>query len=313
MIKQKSKVAVRFVSFLAMGLLILNQFNLVFAADENTDFNVNVREVLSVSITTPTTWASGDIDTFLRNPISLDIVTNNANGFTASMTTKTNDTSLINTSKNSVTLPTLSASTTRANFPANYWGYSLDDTPAGNTASNYAALVGAGSTPITILASNSAATGHKDFYFGAKANVTKASGTYSGTVVISVVSGVIDNNTNPVIPTNPDTPNPTPNTATYNPTHGTTTYTYTNTNSGSNTTTTTTEVSSGDSRSVYEGYTPPQGVTYSTTSRVSNLSTLTTGLAIASSVAATSGAFFLFAARREEDDDDGDNDEVHEA
>ena len=306
MVKHKTKVTFRIVSLMAIAMLLLANNNGIVSA-ENTDFNVQVKEVLSVSVSTPTTWASGDVDTFLRNPVSVSVVTNNASGFTATMTTKTANTSLINTSKNSITLPTLASSTTRTNFPANYWGYSLDDTSEGSGASTYSALVGAGSTPITLLSSLTASSGTKDFYFGAKANLTQASGTYSGTVVISVVSGAINNNTNPITPTDPDTPNPTPNTPTYNPTHGTTTYTYTNINSGTGTSTTTSEISAGDNRSVYQGYTPPQGVTYSTTSRVSTTSALTTGLAIASSIAATSGAFFLFAARREEDDDNDDN------
>ncbi len=281
----------------------------VLAISENTEFEVNVREVLSVSVTAPTIWATGDVDTFLRNAVHIDVVTNNANGFTASMTMKTNETSLINTSKNTYTLPTLSAQTSRANFPANYWGYSLNDTTAGSESSTYNALVGVNSTPITLLHSDSAASGSKDFYFGAKANVTQASGTYAGTVVISVVTGVIDND-NPVIPEDPDVPNPTPEVPTYNENRDTTTYTYTTTNTSAGTTTTTTEVSAGNNRSAY-GYIEqmePQGVEYSTTSRVSNLSGITTGLAIASSVAMTSGAFFLFAARREEDDEDDEID-----
>ena len=294
--------------FFLAGLLFLNCIKPVFAEEANTQFSVNVKEVLSVSITTPTTWASGNIDTFLRNAVHIDVVTNNANGFTASMTTKTADTSLVNTSKNTATLPTLSAQTTRTNFPSNYWGYSLDDTTEGSGSSTYNALVGVNSSPITLLSSNSASSGSKDFYFGARANVTQASGTYSGTVVISVVTGVIDTNTNPVIPVDPDTPNPTPETPSYNPSHDTTTYTYTSTDTNAGTTTTTTEVSSGDNRTSY-GYIPPQGVTYTTTSNGSSLSPMVTGLALASSAAMTSSAFFLFAARREEDDD---NEETNE-
>ncbi|MBQ3474220.1 hypothetical protein IJH24_02225 [Candidatus Saccharibacteria bacterium] len=309
MVKQKTKVIFRIACFLAMELLFFAQINPVSAASGNTDLYVDVREVLSVSITTPTTWASGNVDTFLRNAVHLDVVTNNANGFTASMTMKTNNTSLVNTTKSTATLPTLSASTTRTNFPANYWGYSLDDTVAGNGSSTYNALVGASSNPITILSSNSASSGSKDFYFGAKANVTKASGTYSGTVVISVVTGIVDNN-NPATPTYPDGPNPIPDTPSYNPLHQTTTYTHTTTNSGAGTSTTTTEVSAYDNRSAYGvvSQNPSLGVTYSTASNVSSLSAMTTGLAIASSVAMTSGAFFLFAARREEDDDEEEDD-----
>lgn len=267
----------------------------------NTDFNVDVKEVLSVSVSTPTNWATGDIDTFLRNKVSINVVSNNTNGFTASMTTKTTDTSLTNTSKNTITLPTLTANTTRADFSANYWGYSLDDTEPGDNSSTYKPLVGLGGTPITILSSTTASSGSKDFYFGAKANATLASGTYTGTVVISVVSGVIDN-TNPVTPIDPVQPNPIPNTPSYNSTTNVTSYTYNPT--VPNTNTTTTDVVSGDVRGVYEGYTPPQGVTRSVTAKVQNFSNLATLLAIAATIATASGIFFFFAARREEEDDD---------
>ena len=269
------------------------------SAEENTQFNVNVKESLSVSITTPDTWASGEIDTFLRNKVSISVTSNNAAGFTASMTTRTADTALTNTVKNTYTIPTLSSSVSRSSFPANYWGYSLNDTESGSSTSTYSALVGAGSTPITILSSSTATSGNKDFYFGAKANAAKASGTYTGTVVISVVSGVIDNS-NPVTPTDPVTPgqNQTP---TYDSGKNVTHYTYSST--GTNTESTTTQISSGDNRSAYDNYLPPQGVTYGKT-QINPGITLATGLGIAAAVAATSGFFFLAAARRENEDED---------
>ena len=291
--------AARNISLIA--ILLFCNTNYVFAADK-TDFNVDVGEVLSVSITTPTTWAVGDVDTFLRNKVNINVVTNNSAGFTASMTMKTDETDLVNTAKNTITLPTLTANTTRSNFPANYWGYSLDDTEAGNNASTYRALVGSSGTPITILSSTTASTGNRDFYFGAKANATLGSGTYTGTVVISVVTGVISN-TNPVTPVNPVTPNPTPNTPTYDPTTNVTSYTY-NTNAGSGTsqtTTTTTNVNSGDARDVYSGYVPPQGVTRNTFANIANYSGLEIGLGLTAAIAASSGMFFLFAASRDDD------------
>lgn len=304
MVSRISKVTIKTIS-LIIAILLLANFGSAFAVSDtdSTDFNVSVKEVLSVSISTPTNWASGDIDTFLRNKVSISVVSNNTAGFTASMTTKTANTSLVNTAKNTATLPTLSAASARSSFPANYWGYSLDDTEAGSSASTYRALVGAGSTPITILSSNSASSGSRDFYFGAKANTTLAAGTYSGTVVISVVSGVIDN-TNPITPVDPVKPNPTPNTPTYNPTRNVTSYTYNNTSP--TTSTIATDVNSGDVRDVYSGYTPPQGVTYTTTAKIQNLATLATGLTLAAAIAATSSIFFLFAARREEEDEEDD-------
>lgn len=289
--------------------LISAQSFTIARAEDSTNLEVNVKEALSVSVSTPTNWAAGDMNTFLRNKVNVSVTSNNSAGFTATMTTKTTNTDLVNTVKNTVTIPTLTASSTKNNFPANYWGYSLDDTDAGSDSSTYRALVGAGSTPITLLSSNTAASGSKDFFFGAKADATKAAGTYINTVVISVVSGVIDNNTNPVTPTDPVTPGE-DNQPTYNPTSGgsstgTTAYTYRRNNATTGTSTTTTEVSAGDNRSVYEGYTPPQGViNRRTKANVSSGASIATWLGIATSVATASGFFFLAAARREGEDED---------
>lgn len=291
--------------FYAVALIVISMLmpHTVVTAEENTTFNVNVQESLSVSIATPATWASGSVGSFLRNKVSVNVVSNNSAGFTASMTTKTTDTALTNTAKNTYTIPTLSSAVQKGSFPANYWGYSLDDTDAGNNSSTYNALVGAGSTPVTILSSANATTGSKDFYFGAKADITKASGTYMGTVVISVVSGVVDNSTNPITPTNPVTPG-TDQVANYDSGSGRTSYTYSST-SGS-TKTTTTQISSGDNRSAYEGYTPPQGVTRSAKTSTSNGANLAAGLGIAAAIAATSGFFLFVAVRRGDEDDDED-------
>ena len=311
MVKSYTKTLSIFAVIATITLLTINSSPLSVFADNATNFNVNVRESISVSITTPSTWASGNIDTFLRNKVNVSVTSNNSAGFTATMSSKTTNTSLTNTTKSSYTLPTLASSSTRGSFPANYWGYSLDDTDAGSTSSTYNAMVASNATPITLLTTSSATSGSKDFYFGAKGNATLASGTYTGTVVVNVVSGVIDSSTNPVTPTNPATPGGTDNTATYSAapigstSQGSTTYTYRRTNSGNNTQTVTTEVSEGNNVNNYIGYTPPQGETYRTNSNVANNTLLTTGLATAAAIATASGMFFfIVVSQREEDDDE---------
>lgn len=301
MVKSAPKVITNISVICAILAVSFIGFQNTNAADNTLE--VNVKEALSVSITTPTSWASGDINTFLRNKMSISVVSNNTAGFTASMTTKTTDTSLVNTAKNTITLPTLASGVTRSDFPANYWGYSLNDTDAGNNSSTYSAMVGSNGTPITLLSSNSATSGSKDFYFGAKADATKAAGTYTGTVVINVVSGVI-NNANPATPTDPVTPSGNEQVAEYHPaptggsSDGTTTYTYTSGGS------TTTQISEGDNRGAYEGYTPPQGVAYKTSSGVSANIMLASGLAAVSALAAASGSFFFVLLKKKDDDDE---------
>ena len=304
------------------------------SADETTTFQVNVVETLSVSVTTPDSshWASGtptssSATDFLRNTVSLNIATNNTTGFTAMMyadTSADNHTSLINTTKSSETLPTLLESSTRGSFPANYWGYSLNttgdttsnttyngkiynETTAGDSSSYYHSLP-TSSAPATVLTSDEGAT--RDIYFGAKADISQASGTYAGTVIISVVTGLVNDNNDsndPVTPPdNPATDNDTSGSGT-NPTYaetygssGTSGWTvYTSTSSGTDTETTTTQVSDGDVRSIY-----PLGATEKTTSNIETKSALATGLAITATTVAASGAFFFVAAKRREDDDE---------
>ena len=277
------------------------------AATANTTFQVNVQEFLSVSIEAPSNWASGDIDTFLRNTVGLTVVSNNAAGFTASMSAQ-NSTSLSHASKTGTTLSTLASSTTRASFPANRWGYSLKNNVTGNnntygetaqdnSNSNYYPIT-TNASPILILKNNTNGTSSQDIYFGAKSNISQASGTYSGTVVINVVSGVINEDSsspsyNPTTPTNPAT-DTTPGT-TFNDTTNHRLISTTRT-VGNDTTTTETTVT--------DTYVAPQGVTDSTSSNIYDGSMLTTALAATASVAAASGVAFFILAKRKKDEDE---------
>ncbi|MBQ3348094.1 hypothetical protein IJG90_01050, partial [Candidatus Saccharibacteria bacterium] len=84
---------------------------------------------------------------------------------------------------------------------------------------------------------------------------------------------------------------------------GWTTYTTTSTSgSGSSATnTTTTQVSGGDTRNSYSN---PAGVTENTVASINDNTPVATGLAVASTVAATSGMFFFILAKRRGDDED---------
>lgn len=310
----------------------------------NTSFEVGVNDTISVSLTTPESGATGNVGDFLRNTVNLEVDSNVANGFTASMyssadnagSTKTNLTH--SDLGDSYYISTLSSSTTRSSFPTDSWGYSLKTSPnsttygetdAGNNSSYYYPLTASDTSPITVM-SESAGTksGTQSIYFGAKASANKPSGTYSNTVVISVVTGTIDSSTNPITPTNPATPSidtPNDNTATYTGSTGTgattgtgvsgnagTTVYTTSTRSGSGavaTTTTTTEVSAGDHRS---SYTQPHGVQSSNKTNLNSIEAASSSeiplpatLAAAAAASATTGiAFFILAKRRDDDDEE---------
>ncbi len=300
--------------------------------EQDANFTANVTESLSVSITTPEIWASGNINEFLRNEVNVSVTSNNSNGFTASMFSDST-TNLTNNSLNTEIIPTLSTSFTRSSFPANYWGYSLGEytlggvaqgtytlngntygeTLAGNDNSNYFPLVNTSATPITLISAASGTTsGSQTVYFGAKADATKAAGTYSGTVIISVVTDTISND-NPITPDNPVTPNTDTNIADNQPTYtgtgttigrttnGATVYTRSNTSGSgdSATETVTTQINEGDITSSY-----PLGVVNEYSYNVSSVSPLVTGLSAAASLAAFSSIIFVITARRKQDEED---------
>lgn len=284
--------------------------HLLSASAENTNFQVNVQEILSVSIKTPasTSWASGEVGQFLRNKFNVKVVSNNANGFIAGMTAGNTSANLTHSSKNSLTLPTINgvsyyqcSSAQCTEFGNNVWGYSLDD---GNNTGRYYPMNGSSSPPIPIFTSNDNID-NKDIYFGAKANISQASGTYSGTVVISVVTGTTSF-PSPIpdpVEVTPDSPRQTP---VYDSTANATAYTYvTTTGTAPNaTTTTTTQVTPGYNTSAYNGYTPPQGTTETSSSNIYEGSMLTTVLATTAAVAAGTGITFFILAKRKKDDDE---------
>ena len=325
MLSKVSRATVSIMGVGALAALANINFSPAFAvnpAPADINFQANVKEALSVSITVPDDWVSGDIDTLLRNKITLNVNSNNANGFTASMTTDDENTYLAHTAieptDDSLKINTLQSNWTRSDtFTTNFWGYSIDDE---NETGTYSPLVGLGSGPITLISRTESIDADnpitsRDIYFGAKANTSKVAGTYSKTVVISVVSGMIapDDPTdpNPVIPIDPVTPNSNPGASdpTANPSYSTTynRTAYTTTTSGAGTTTTTTNVNEGDTVSSYER---PQGVKNTTkTNSVdgsdnADNSVLTAALATTAAVAAGAGTMFFVLAKRKKDDDE---------
>lgn len=314
-------------SFAAILFLLSSVFgpSITNASNQNTIFEIDVSEALSVSIVTPATWASGaptaSSAVFLRNTVTLEVASNNSTGFTAMMYAV--NTALTNTSKSTATIPTLGTTSTgcssytsgvvKSSFPSNCWGYSLDattqlnnkdynETDGGNSNSYYHPLVDGSATPISILTGTGASAATRKIYLGAKADNTQASGTYIGTIVISVVTGTVDTGntggTNPTNPTEPAKPQDTSGTnpaVSYDPYNNRTIYTSTSTSASTNTTTT--EISTGDTTAAYSD---PAGVT-----TINEGTPMATGLAVTSVIAAATGFFFLIAAkrRREEEED----------
>lgn len=329
MLKTKTKVKIGFVSVLSIAAgvqastLVAQQ-----ALAENTTFQVNVVESLSVSVTTDSSESTGGINTFLRSPVTLEVTSNNSSGFNASMHSVDN-TNLVSGSNS---IPTLTGSVAKSEFQSNTWGFSLQnelgsnteastgDNAAGKDSSMYEAMTASASSPITLMSRTTAASGTQKVWFGTKASATQASGEYENKVIFNVVSGVTEApNADPVNPATPETDdtsseNANDNKATYtgaNTTTGGSTNGVTvgtaryqgTTAAGGETETTKTLVTSGDTRS---SYTDPQGVVEDTTSNINSGAPLATGLAVTAAVAATSGLLFFILAKRKKDDENED-------
>lgn len=278
-----------------------------------SEVTVKSEEMLTVKVTLPSSWANGtpsSAGVFLRNEVILEILTNNEVGFTATMTSATTNTSLVNSSNTSYTIPTLSDNSLRSSFPNDFWGYSLDDTAGGNTGSTYKPVAPYGAAEPNYIANSaySSTATSKTIYFGTKATSAKAAGVYSNTVVFNVVSGIntSDTSQNGVTPTNPVNPGDDPSgddTPTYISSNNATVYTR------RDGTTTGTVVTPGNTTSAT--YSSPAGVT-TTRSSVNEGTPLATGLAVTAGVAVTTGIFFFIAAKRRKDDEEEEEEGMNE-
>ena len=282
------------------------------ATDPTVTFEVDIDEVLTVSLTKPDVWASGNVNTLLRNKVTVSALTNNYYGVTVSM--YANDTMLKNVDTYSSSdatsyIDTLATGTTTTNgsFSENRWAYSVLDTDAGLSSAVYNPVTTV-SAPVTLFNNTPGTAGttySKDVFFGAKATSAKQSGTYAQTVNFVAVTGVIDTD-NPVVPVTPSEDNTdseiAAGDASYSSTTGRTTYTTRSTNTTNNTTTTTTQVMNGNTVSAYAN---AAGVTRSSNNNGQNVAT---ALAVAAGVAAVSGVTFYALAKRSRDDDEDDED-----
>ena len=111
------------------------------------------------------------------------IQTNNRTGYTASFSTETDNTALVNSSSSTnAKISSINTDTTLANLPVNTWGYKLA------TSTNYSSLPGV-SSPATIFQStDSSYSGYKGIYIGMKLGDNLEGGSYENKLVFSVVT-----------------------------------------------------------------------------------------------------------------------------
>ncbi len=297
MLKTKTKITICLAGMISLISAILScLFMPSISATEcdtspcnaNTIFQVDVKESLSVSVTTPSSYKSGSVGSLLTEQITVSVTSNNSAGFVAGIRASNADATLVG--DNGGTLSNLSSSTAAASFPTGSWGYSLN-------TSTYNPLPAYNGTPEVLFSNETAGTTSAPVNFAAKAGYGNNAGTYTGTVNISVVSGrtSFDPDTPVPDPVGPDSPSSTP---TYHSTQNVTTYTTKAEDSSTSTSTETTQVSSDNNTSQY-----PLGETQTSTAK--NGTSLPVILAVTSAVSAAAGlGFFIIAKRREEEEEE---------
>ena len=165
-------------------------------SNDSFNFNVEVDLKLAVSLSNRLVTDTGVNGTFLRDSTILGVSSNSANGFVATFTTDKNSTTenatnLTHNYKENI-IPTLDSSVLRANFPADRWGYSLDDTGDGDENSTYGPLVAMDSdSPIVAMSSDEPASAQQEIYFGTKMSPLQPTGVFSNSLVFRVVTKVV--------------------------------------------------------------------------------------------------------------------------
>ena len=117
-------------------------------------------------------------------PLRLNVETNNRTGYTATISSSSENTSLVNSNPASTNqIPSISSNLNLSDFNANTWGYKL------NNSANYSPIP-ALSAPISVLQTTNKTNGldSNTINLGMKLSQNLESGTYSNTLVFSFIS-----------------------------------------------------------------------------------------------------------------------------
>lgn len=192
-------------SFWAVSMLLLGAIMVplsVSAATDNepTTVNVNLGSTISVAsqgtVTINLTPTVGGAMTSAKDTVT--VATNNATGYTLTLSSSDADTNLTNGSD---TIPahggTQGSPTTLAN---NAWGYRVDDiggfgagptsieSNVANTTYSWAGVPGNGSPNTIQTTASASASSETDVWFGVKADTSNPNGTYSDTVTYTATT-----------------------------------------------------------------------------------------------------------------------------
>ena len=170
------------------GFLIgLASFTLNFTFSQNSF--AEYKATLSASVNETTASINGteiieSSDETAEHEINLKINTTNKTGYTATFSSKTEETALLNTNPTINTkINSISSNTALTNFPANTWGYRFDD----NTVFS---PIPAKSASVNLIKTTGKSTSEENhsIKLGMKLNSSLKPGNYENKLIVSVVS-----------------------------------------------------------------------------------------------------------------------------
>ena len=170
------------------GFLIgLTSFTLNFTFSQNSF--AEYKATLSASVNETTALIDGtkiieSSDEIAEHEINLKINTTNKTGYTATFSSKTDETALLNTNPAINTkINSISSNSSLTNFPANTWGYRFDDDAVFSP-------IPAQSASVNLIKTTEKSTSEENHIIklGMKLNSSLKPGNYENKLVISVVS-----------------------------------------------------------------------------------------------------------------------------
>ncbi|MBQ8156458.1 hypothetical protein IJ101_01580 [Candidatus Saccharibacteria bacterium] len=168
-----------------ISLLLCGAFSAcgdVFA--ENLDYNVSIQPSLSVIIPSNTVELNINPVTtqFNSADLSVTVGTNNATGYTLTMSSDSTELSKAGSTDTIPTLETLAGGYPEADFAVNHWGYKL------STATNYLPFATSNELDVTDSPTNSKTS---IVNFAAKADLSKPAGTYKLAIDFAAVANYV--------------------------------------------------------------------------------------------------------------------------
>ena len=175
----------RELKFLGLFLALISFSNLIFSNNSSALFV----PTLSASVDNSAVSVNGNqvinsTDQTKEIPLRLNVETNNKTGYTATISSSSENTSLVNSNPTSTNqIPSISSNLNLSDFNANTWGFKLNSSASYNP-------IPALSAPISVFQTTNKTNGIDSniINIGIKLNQNLESGTYSNTLVLSFIS-----------------------------------------------------------------------------------------------------------------------------